>query len=121
MSEVDLTPGPELDLYLTKQLLGCSWYAPGHYAQAADGAQTGWHLPDHSFLAYKFEPSRSFPDAWRMVMLLVQRDHGFILISPTKTCDVWTARFDVVGRTVATGTEKTPEGAIAAAARMLNP
>lgn len=86
-----IQPGPELDLYLTKVVLKCSWCDAGHYAQAADGIQTGWYLPDHSFLAYKFEPSRSFPDAWRLASILVDRGFSFTLRGEVTTS--WRAEF----------------------------
>jgi hypothetical protein len=85
--------GPELDLYLTKEVLGCHWSEFGHYAQVADGAETGWYTPEHKYIGSRFEPSRCFPNAWLMATILIQRGHTMMLISPSPTCETWTARF----------------------------
>lgn len=87
-------PGPELDLYLVKEVLGWSWFSAGYYASVADGVESGWYTADHKFKGSKFEPSRSFPNAWLMATILIQRGHALTLMSASKAGEPpWLARF----------------------------
>lgn len=112
-------PGPEIDLYLTKEVLGCTWHSFGYYATVADGAESGWYTADHKYMGSAFEPSRCFPNAWLMATILIARGHALVLLSACKAGEpAWTARFSPALSPVHA---PSPEMALCAAALGLKP
>lgn len=69
MTDIDAMPsGPELDRLVAEKVMGWKWYSPGHYAMAADGAQSQWTGPlATSKHNASWSPSTRIEHAWELM------------------------------------------------------